>query len=304
MSFSNDVRTELRTAVRGRTGRAACLYGMLLFCRTIAPDEICFQSESSVSAEFFAELFSRVFGTELVFTEKVRRSGAVLRSCRITDASLISEVYTRYSLGNGRHILRQLVNESNAGAFAAGAFLAAGSVNDPSKEYHLEFSSPEEPLAAELLDMLAEIGVKAKYTLRRGQYVVYVKDSDSIEDVLTFMGASQCTLDMINICIFKDVRNKANRIANCDSANIDKVVEASIKQIADIRLIDETIGLSVLPDDLREIAALRLENDGMSLKEIGESLSVPLTRSGVNHRFRRIAKIADEIRNGGNAVEK
>ena len=104
--------------------------------------------------------------------------------------------------------------------------------------------------------------------------------------------------------IYKDVRNKANRIANCDSANIDKVVAAAMKQQEDIMLIASTAGLDTLSDELREVAELRLENVGMSLQEIGNSLSEPISRSGVNHRFRKLAKIADEIRQGGNVNEK
>lgn len=144
----------------------------------------------------------------------------------------------------------------------------------------------------------------AKTAVRRGQYIVYIKGSESIEDTLTFIGAQQCTLELMNVKIYKDVRNKANRIANCDAANIDKVVKAAMKQIDDIKLISQTNGLESLSDELREIAELRLENTDMSLQEIGENLSVPLSRSGVNHRFKKIAAIADVIRLGGVENEK
>ena len=134
--------------------------------------------------------------------------------------------------------------------------------------------------------------------------MVYIKGSESIEDTLTFIGAQQCTLELINVKIYKDVRNKANRIANCDSANIDKVVAAAMKQQEDIRLIASTVGLDSLSEELREVAELRLGSSGMSLNEIGASLSEPISRSGVNHRFKKLAKIADEIRKGGGIVEK
>ncbi len=152
--------------------------------------------------------------------------------------------------------------------------------------------------------LLRDIGVTAKTAVRRGQYIVYIKGSESIEDTLTFIGAQQCTLELMNVKIYKDVRNKANRIANCDAANIDKVVKAAMKQIDDIKLISQTNGLESLSDELREIAELRLENTDMSLQEIGENLSVPLSRSGVNHRFKKIAAIADVIRLGGVENEK
>ena len=181
----------------------------------------------------------------------------------------------------------------------AGVFLACGSVNDPAKEYHLEFTVPEEEISEELVNLLKDIGVHAKTMVRRGKYIVYVKGSESIEDTLTFIGAQQCTLELMNVKIFKDVRNKANRIANCDNANIDKVITASLRQTEDIRLIEQTIGIDKLPEELREIAELRLSAADMSLKEIGDALEPPISRSGVNHRFRRIAKIAEEIRCGG-----
>ena len=108
----------------------------------------------------------------------------------------------------------------------------------------------------------------------------------------------------MNVKIYKDVRNKANRIANCDAANIDKVVDAAMKQIEDITYIEKTKGLDYLSDELRELAQLRLDNVDMSLKEIGDSLTVPISRSGVNHRLRKIAKIAEELRNGGDKDEQ
>ncbi len=181
--------------------------------------------------------------------------------------------------------------------------MACGSVNDPTKEYHLEFSVPQERLADELSVLLGDIGAAAKTVVRRGQHIVYIKESESIEDVLTFIGAQRCTLELMNVKIWKDVRNKANRIANCDSANIDKVVKAAMRQIEDIRLIQRNIGLDALSQELREIAELRLENRDMSLQEIGESLSVPISRSGVNHRFKKLAAIADEFRSRGESNE-
>lgn len=222
----------------------------------------------------------------------------------IADTELIGEVSRRYRLDmSQRTIDSEIIATNSLGVFTAGVFLACGSVNDPSKEYHLEFSVPEPALAQQLSVLLGDIGAAAKRAVRRGQEIVYIKDSESIEDTLTFIGAQQCTLELMNVKIYKDVRNKANRIANCDAANIDKVVNAAMRQIEDIRLIEKSMGLASLPAELRELAELRLDNIDMSLQEIGESLSVPISRSGVNHRFRKLAKIADGIRNGGSENE-
>jgi DNA-binding protein WhiA len=300
MSFSNDVRKEICASINDKDKRFACLYGMILFGRTADPGHICFQSESQTSAEMFRTLFESVLKFAPECTRNTRRSGSVLYSYDITAPDILADAARKFRLKDGaRSIDQEIISTSSLGVFAAGVFLSCGSVNDPSKAYHLEFTVPEEGLAAELVMLLGDIGVTAGTVQRRGQYIVYIKGSESIEDTLTFIGAQQCTLDLMNVKIFKDVRNKANRIANCDSANIDKVVNAAMRQIEDIKLIEQTNGLDSLPSELREVAELRLDNIDMSLQEIGESLSVPISRSGVNHRFQRLAKLAEEIRGGG-----
>ena len=271
---------------------------MLLFCRTLTREHICFQSESRISAELFCSLFSAVFRRELRITEHTRKNGIVLCSCD-ADGVDAEAVFQKYRLADDARLIdSEIIATNSLGVFTAGVFLACGSVNDPNKEYHLEFACPEEQLALQLATLLGDIGVTAKTVVRRGQHIVYIKGSESIEDTLTFIGASQCTLELMNTKIYKDIRNKANRIANCDAANIDKVVKAAMKQIEDIKLIDNAVGLDTLSDELREVAQLRLDNIDMSLQEIGETLNEPISRSGVNHRFKKLAKIADEIRGG------
>lgn len=277
----------------------------MLFSKILSKEKICFQTESRTSAEIFIRLFKNVFHIEPECCENLRRNGTVLYRFDIENTLIIGDVFSKYKLETSeRSINSEIIATNSLGVFTAGIFIACGSVNDPSKEYHLEFTVPEERLANELALLLRDIGAAAKTAIRRGQYIVYIKDSESIEDTLTFIGAQQCTLELMNVKIYKDVRNKANRIANCDAANIDKVVKAAMKQIDDIRLISQTSGLESLSDELHEIAELRLENTDMSLQEIGESLSVPLSRSGVNHRFKKIAAIANEIRAGGIENEK
>ncbi|MCM1133306.1 MAG: DNA-binding protein WhiA [Ruminococcus flavefaciens] len=297
MSFSDKVREEICTCITDKDKRFACLYGMILFSRTLTEKQVYFQSKSRISAETFGKLFKRVFHIELECKESHGKNGCSVYIYDIKAPEIIREIFSRYRLAeNERHIDSDIISTSSLGIFTAGIFLACGSVNDPEKEYHLEFTVADEPLADELIALLGDIGVTARQAIRRGQHIVYIKGSEYIEDTLTFIGAQQCTLDMINVKIYKDIRNKANRITNCDSANIDKTVNASLRQIEDISLIAETQGLDSLPDELLEIAQLRLENSVMSLRDIGESLSEPISRSGVNHRFQRIARIADEIR--------
>ncbi|MCC8135365.1 MAG: DNA-binding protein WhiA [Ruminococcus sp.] len=302
MSFSNDVRREISSSVNDKDKRFACLYGMLLFSRTLSHEKICFQTESKISADMFKLLIYDVFGksAQVKAHTSTRKNGAELYSFDIDDRDAVKKILGKYRISAAeRGIDSEIIVNNSLGVFAAGVFLACGSVNNPSKEYHLEFTVPERHLAEELLTLLGDIGVNAKIASRRGQFVVYIKESESIEDTLTFIGAQQCTLELMNVKIYKDVRNKANRIANCDTANIDKVVNAAIRQIEDIQLIDRNVGIENLPDELREIAEIRLANTDMSLKEIGDSLENPISRSGVNHRFKRLAKMADEIRTGG-----
>ncbi|MBR1591829.1 MAG: DNA-binding protein WhiA [Ruminococcus sp.] len=299
MSFSGDVRREICSYINDKDKKFACLYGMLLFGRRLSREKISFRTESRTSAETFVMLFKSVMHRDINFKEKRRRDGSVLYSFDIYDSDILDKVFWTYHFSeNERSIDCETMSTGSLGVFTAGVFLACGSVNDPNKEYHLEFISPCESLADELVSLLKDIGVNAKTAVRRNQYVVYVKGSESIEDTLTFIGAPQCTLEIMNVKIYKDVRNKANRITNCDSANIDKVINAAMKQTEDIKLIISTNGIESLNSELREVALMRLENVGMSLKDIGENLSEPISRSGVNHRFKKIAKIADDIRKG------
>lgn len=302
ISFSNEVRKEICSSVNDKDKRFACLYGMILYSRTVSPELICFQSESSTAANHFESLMKQVFGkkAEYLRRDKVKKNGSKLYVFEITDKESIDRILHTYRIDpQKRSINSEIIANNSLGVFVAGVFLACGSVNDPSKEYHLEFAVSEEKLADELVTVLGNIGVNSRVVTRRGQYVVYIKGSESIEDTLTFIGAQSCTIELMNVKIFKDVRNKANRIANCDSANIDKVVNTALRQIEDIVLIDKTLGLENLSEELREVAYMRLSNTDMSLKDIAAALETPISRSGVNHRFKKLSAMADEIRSGG-----
>ena len=180
---------------------------------------------------------------------------------------------------------------------AAGIFLACGSVNNPEKKYHMEFVMPNIQLCNDFgLILLENYGILAKQTERKNHQIVYVKESENIIDMLTLMGATNCSLELMNVKIMKDMRNKINRAMNCDNANIDKTIKAAEKQIADIELIDDTIGIGALPENLQEIARLRYDNPDYTLGDLGRELDPPISRSGANHRLQKLAAIADEIR--------
>lgn len=182
-------------------------------------------------------------------------------------------------------------------AFLRGAFLTCGVLVNPEKEYHFEFKPEEEQLANELFSFLQQIGQPFKQTIRKGHPIVYLKGSEPIEDMLILMGASKTAMELMQVKLLKDLRNKVNRQTNCETANLDKTVKASVKQVHDIEYILKRKGKTGIPDDLREVATLRLNNPEASLAELAELLPFNISRSGLNHRLKRLSKLADELRN-------
>lgn len=191
----------------------------------------------------------------------------------------------------------EVVNEpEDANAYIRGAFLGSGSINDPEKNYHMEFVANNEDYAYELSDLINSMGFNSKIVARKNNFVVYLKESEQISDLLTIMGANNAMFALQNAKIMKDMRNKVNRIVNCETANLSKTVDAAVRQVESILIIQKTIGISKLPKNLQEVALLRLEYEDMSLKELGEHLHPPLGKSGVNHRFKKIEEIANRYR--------
>ncbi len=179
--------------------------------------------------------------------------------------------------------------------FLRGAYLAAGSISDPKKAYHFEIVCQAEELAEQLKMIMSSLELDAKIVERKGHFVVYLKEGSQIITVLGLMEAPVAYMEYENARIMKEMRNDINRQVNCETANIAKTVNAAYRQVEDIRKIDRTIGLSSLPDNLREIALLRLEYQDVSLKDLGEMLNPPVGKSGVNHRLRRISEIAGKL---------
>ena len=183
-------------------------------------------------------------------------------------------------------------------AFIRGAFLAAGSMSNPEKSYHIEIVCAAEKKAKQLKDIINRFGLDAKVIVRKKSYVVYLKEGSQIVDLLSVMEAPVALMEMENIRILKEMRNSVNRKVNCETANINKTVSAAVKQADDIRYIRDTIGLGALPEGLQEIAGLRLEYPNATLKELGDLLLVPLGKSGVNHRLRKLSEIAEDLKKG------
>lgn len=190
-------------------------------------------------------------------------------------------------------------------AYIRGAFLGGGSISNPEKSYHLEFVTNNEEHSNDLLDIINSFGLNARIVLRKENYVIYLKEGEQIVDILNIIGAHQALLKFEDIRVFKDVRNNINRIVNCETANLSKTINAAVRHIDNIRFIEDNYGLSNLSPSLREIAELRLNNPDASLRELGEMLNPPIGKSGVNHRLRKLDKIAEELRKkGGEGVAK
>ena len=181
-------------------------------------------------------------------------------------------------------------------AFLRGAYLVIGSMSDPEKSYHLEFVCSTEGQAVQMQEIIRDFGIEARIIIRKNHYVVYLKEGTGIVDLLNVMGAHVSLMNLENLRIVKEMRNSINRRVNCETANITKTVNASSKQVKDIKLIQEREGLDSLQEGLREAALIRLEYPDATLKELGQYLNPPVGKSGINHRLRKLSEIADRIR--------
>ncbi|WP_419884261.1 DNA-binding protein WhiA [Peribacillus sp. B-H-3] len=185
-------------------------------------------------------------------------------------------------------------------AYLRGAFLAGGSVNNPeTSSYHLEIFSLYKEHNDALCELMNEFGLKAKTLERKKGFITYLKEAEKIAEFLSIAGAHSALLRFEDVRIVRDMRNSVNRLVNCETANLNKTIGASLRQVENIRLIDQTVGLSILPDKLREIAELRVAYQDVTLKELGEMVSGGIiSKSGINHRLRKIDEIADKLRGG------
>ena len=181
-------------------------------------------------------------------------------------------------------------------AFIRGAFLSCGSISDPTKGYHLEFVCNNRTQAEQLQEIIGQFDIEAKIVCRKKYFVVYVKEGAGIVELLNIMEAHVALMNLENLRILKEMRNSINRRVNCEAANIQKTVQASTRQVEDIIYLRDYYGFSRLPDNLREMAEVRLAYPEAALKELGEYLSPPVGKSGVNHRLRKLSELAEKLR--------
>ena len=214
----------------------------------------------------------------------------ILMTCRLMKPFGVIE--EDFSISDSLIIQRECCKR----AFIRGAFLAAGSVSDPVKTYHFEIVCLSEAKAKQLQMIMETFNINARVIKRRKYFVVYVKDSSQVVDLLNIMGAYNALMDMENVRSVKDMRNNVNRKVNCETANINKTVSAAVKQIEDIRFIQMSSAFDELPESLQEMAELRVRYPEATLAELGQLLDTPVGKSGVNHRLKKISLFADELR--------
>ncbi len=299
MSFSGTVKEELAAHVDApRHCQLAELAALLHFCGSICEVDGGFH----LSLETENEAVIRKCFTLLEKTFKINKAGMQDRGRRLLEDTVEKKVIQALHLDEEEMVLQAPVNSlliknsCCARAFLRGAFLGIGSMSDPEKSYHLEFVCSERRQAVQLQDIIQEFQIEAKSIRRKKYYVVYLKEGAAIVDLLNVIGAHVSLMNLENLRIVKEMRNSVNRRVNCETANISKTVAAASKQIEDIILIRDKYGFENLPDNLRQMAEVRLEYPDAALKELGGYLDPTVGKSGVNHRLRRLSEIAERIR--------
>ena len=283
MSFSSDIKSRLcRFESNCMSCRAAELAGMLRFIGAADDTAIKFLTESEAVAVRLCENLNEVFGIKTEFNKRAR-------SYMITIDN-INDIENINGYLNSTEVMPFACCKS---AFVRGAFLGGGSISDPEKSYHMEFSTKNTNEAQLLCDILAKEGFFAKITHRKSKEIVYIKECEQIADILGYIGADNGALEMFTVQVEKQMRNDINRRVNCENANMDKSAKASSKHMQAIKAIKRNGTWEKLPEVLREIGNLREENPDVSLKELGEMTNPPIGKSGVNHRLNRIIEIAE-----------
>lgn len=302
MSFSSDVKNELcRLELEKKCCVKAELAGIISFCGSYnsANNTLTVKTENAGVARRVFSLIKKLYGKSLNITQTKRKNrGSIytvefydtLLNVILTDFGLISHGLVKFCISP--HLVH---DECCKRAYIRGAFLGGGSVSSPEKSYHLEIETHYFTLSSELTALLSECDFGAKAIVRKSNYVSYIKDSEKISDFLTATGATDSMLALCNIKILKDMKNTVNRRVNCETANVLKTANAATHQTISIKKIIDKMGLESLPDGLKELALLRLDYPEASLSELSTMLKNPLSRSGVNHRLKKLTDMAEKL---------
>lgn len=299
MSFSSDVKAELaRQCSKSRHCQLAELAGMLelegTFLESGAADQkghvLALTSDNELLAEKFHTLIDKAFGFHAAEGLTAAQSEEILRALH-WNAVADREAMLETQRADGLLVQRTCCKR----AFIRGAFMAAGSISDPNKSYHFEIVCRTQEQAGQLQKLIDSFDADAKIVERKERYVLYLKEGSQIVDMLNIMEAYVALMQLENVRILKEMRNSVNRKVNCETANIHKTVNAAVKQMEDIKKIQEVIGFDNIPVTLAEIAQARLDHPEATLKELGTYLDPPVGKSGVNHRLHKLAEMAENL---------
>ena len=296
MSFSSNVKVELcKDSLSKKSCAVAEGYGVLLYCNTFSSTEIRIITESRDFAARLPRLFKKAFG--ITFDQEPAAQDRGKLQFAISSEDKIAKIFETLQMDLKASLtlhvnFGMLEEEAECMAYLRGAFLAGGSVTDPAKRYHLEMTTSHYKVSRETCALLIECGFSPKELSRGGNNILYFKQSDYIEDFLTAIGAQVSAMGVMEAKVEKDLRNGVNRRVNCETANLTKVVDASMGQMAAIRALEEAGELDKLPGKLRETALLRRENPEATLQELAAMLNPPITKSAINHRMRTLLELA------------
>ena len=296
MSFSSNVKAELcKDSLSKKSCAVAEGYGVLLYCNTFSSTEIRIITESRDFAARLPRLFKKAF--VITFDQEPAAQDRGKLQFAISSEDKIAKIFETLQMDLKASLtlhvnFGMLEEKAECMAYLRGAFLAGGSVTDPAKRYHLEMTTSHYKVSRETCALLIECGFSPKELSRGGNNILYFKQSDYIEDFLTAIGAQVSAMGVMEAKVEKDLRNGVNRRVNCETANLTKVVDASMGQMAAIRALEEEGELDKLPGKLRETALLRRENPEATLQELAAMLNPPITKSAINHRMRKLLELA------------
>lgn len=283
MSFSSNIKEELSKInnLKNKKSLEAELLGYILTENTSYFDgyiQIITENEFNIE-----RVYKILFNLEIEYEPEIRGKCYI---ATIKRSNYLDEIM-QLQLENNENIQKDIVR---------GVFLGAGSITDPNKQYHLEIFFKEKNNAEYVVNICKIFDIHLKLLENNNSYILYIKEGEEISKFLALIGSNKGVMSFEDVRITKEIKNNVNRLVNCETANLNKIVNASVSQINDIKLIQKLNKFEELPDYLKEIAAVRLENPEMSLKDLGALLDNPIGKSGVNHRLQKIHEIAEELR--------
>jgi len=299
VSFSYDTKNELcKLDIHKHCCARAEAYGILLYCNTFNGTEVRIITENENFAARLPRLFHKAFN--VTFDRQPEADQVGKRIFQITDREKLDRIINQLGFDPEQNLVLHinfglLEEECCRASFFRGAFFAGGSITDPQKRYHLELTTSHLQVSRELDALLLDTGFAPKSVSRNSIFVTYFKQSEHIEDFLTLIGAPVAAMNIMSAKMEKDLRNSVNRRLNCDSANLDKAVEASQEQMEAIRRLMSAGLMEQMPDKLQQTASLRLENPELTLSELAEEFDPPVTKSCLNHRLRKLMEVARDL---------